>query len=91
MSLQVKQYKARNVEDQEILGKMKLLNPQEVTEVMDFIDFLLARQPARHPLMQLLIGTSGDEIGLETLRHQLTNISGTTAETVRAGHPMVQS
>lgn len=79
------QYDQQDVTDQEILRKIRQLNPREATEVLNFIDFLLIKQPERHPLMQLLADTAGPEIELAALRNRLNKISGTMAAQVRKG------
>lgn len=83
MSIQLKQHGLRDVKDQEILAKIRQLNPQELTEVMDFIDFLIMRQPKRLPLVQLMSETSGPETELVELRRRLAKISGKMSDTVR--------
>jgi len=71
---------------QAILDKLKHLEPYQIAEVIDFIDFLAERKQQQPPLMQLLYTTSGPRVGLEEVQRRLSKIPGTMSETVRALH-----
>jgi hypothetical protein len=66
-----------------ILDKLKHLEPQQVAEVIDFIDFLASRKQKESPLVQLLYTTSGPRLGLAEVRRRLAKIPGKLSETVR--------
>jgi hypothetical protein len=66
-----------------ILDKLKRLEPQQVAEVIDFIDFLASRKQKESPLVQLLYTVSGPRLGLEEVRRRLAKIPGKLSETVR--------
>jgi hypothetical protein len=68
---------------QDILEKLKRLEPQQVVEVVDFIDFLAARRPKESPLAQLLYATSGSRVGLAEVRKRLAKIPGKMSDIVR--------
>ena len=85
VSVQLRPDEDRDVNDGAILGKIRQLDPQELAEVMDFIDFLITRRPQRHPLVQLMGESSGPDVELGELRRRLSKISGTMAETVCEG------
>ena len=68
---------------QAVLDKLKHLEPYQVAEVMDFIDFLAERKQQQSPLVQLLYTTSGPRVGLEEVQRRLAKIPGKMSETVR--------
>ena len=65
-----------------VLDKLKHLEPYQIAEVMDFIDFLAERKQQRSPLVQLLYTTSGSRVGLEEVQRRLAKIPGKMDETV---------
>jgi hypothetical protein len=68
---------------QDILEKVSRLEPQQLVEVMDFIDFLAQRKLKTPPLVRFLNETSGAGVGLEEVRRRLAKISGRMSEVVR--------
>ena len=69
---------------QAVLDKLKHLEPQQIAEVMDFIDFLAERNQQQSPLLvQLLSTISGPRVGLEEVQRRLAKIPGKISETVR--------
>jgi hypothetical protein len=68
---------------QHILQKIGQLEPQQIAEVIDFIDFLAERKLKGFALVQFLSKTPGDRIGLEEVRMRLAKIQGKMSETVR--------
>jgi hypothetical protein len=68
---------------QAVLDKLKHLEPYQITEVMDFIDFLAERKQQQAPLVQLLYTTSRPRVELEEVQRRLAKIPGKMSETVR--------
>jgi len=68
---------------QAVLDKLKHLEPYQIAEVIDFIDFLAERKQQQAPLMQLLSITSGPRVGLEEVQRRLAKIPGKMSERVR--------
>lgn len=71
------------LKEQDILEKVKCLEPQQIAEVVDFIEFLSERKQKEAPLMQLLNETIVAPPGLESVRRRLAKIPGKMSETVR--------
>lgn len=74
--------------EQEILASLRRLEPQQVTEVVNFIEFLREKHtregsPPKHPLLQALRATPAPEVELKELRKRLTSIPGRMSDTVR--------
>jgi hypothetical protein len=67
---------------QHIVQKIGQLEPQQIAEVMDFIDFLAERNKGS-ALVQFLRETPGAGIGLDEVRKRLAKIQGKMSETVR--------
>jgi hypothetical protein len=72
-----------HVTAQHILEKIEQLEPQQIAEVMDFIDFLAERKLKGLALVQFLRETPGAGIGLAEVRKRLAKIQGKMSETVR--------
>jgi hypothetical protein len=68
---------------QGILEKIQRLEPQQIAEAIDFIDFLVRKSLKGPPLMQLLCATAGARVGLEEVRRRLAKIPGNMSETVQ--------
>ena len=68
---------------QAVLDKLKHLEPHQIAEVIDFIDFLAERKQQQSSLGQLLYTTSGPRVGLEEVQRRLAKIPGKMSETVR--------
>lgn len=68
---------------QHVLEKIGQLEPQQIAEVIDFIDFLAERKLKGFPLVQFLSETPGARIGLGEVRTRLAKIQGKMSETVR--------
>jgi hypothetical protein len=68
---------------QHILQKIGQLEPHQIAEVIDFIDFLAERKLKEFALVQFLSKTPGARIGLEEVRKRLAKIQGKMSETVR--------
>jgi hypothetical protein len=67
---------------QHVLQKIGQLEPQQIAEVMDFIDFLAERNKGS-ALGQFPRETPGAGVGLEEVRKRLGKIQGKMSETVR--------
>jgi hypothetical protein len=67
---------------QHVLQKVGQLEPQQIAEVMDFIDFLAERNKGS-ALVQFLRETPGAGVGLEEVRKRIAKIKGRMSETVR--------
>ena len=63
--------------------KIKQLEPKQIAEVVDFIEFLAERKQKESLLMRFLKETPGPIVGLEELRSRLSKISGKMSDTVR--------
>jgi len=68
---------------QNILEQMKRLEPQQIAEVLDFIEFLAERKQKGLPLMRFLSETSAPHVGIKELRRRLAKIPGKMSDTVR--------
>jgi hypothetical protein len=68
---------------QTVLDKLRYLEPQQIAEVIDFIDFLAERKQQQAPLVQLLSTTAGPRVGLEEVQRRLAKIPGQMSEIVR--------
>jgi hypothetical protein len=68
---------------QAVLDKLKHLEPYQIAEVIDFIDFLAERKQQQSPLVQLLYTTLGPRVGLAEVQRRLAKIPGRMSETVR--------
>lgn len=77
------QQEIHDLRSRDILEKIQQLNPKQVAEVVDFIDFLVQKKSTPLPLLQLMNETSGPELDLYELRRRLASISGTMADTVQ--------
>jgi len=73
----------KKMTEQDILQRIRRLEPQQVADVVDFIEFLAERNKPASPLLQLLSQTAGSRVGLEAVRERLTKIQGTMSDTVR--------
>jgi hypothetical protein len=69
--------------EQDILEKIKRLEPQQLAEVVDFIEFLAERNEKESPRVRFLSQLSGPRVGLEEVRRRLAKIQGKMSDTVR--------
>lgn len=77
------QQELRELSEQDLLEKIKRLGPQQIAEVVDFIEFLAERRHRESPLLHFLNETSGPRVGLEEVRRRLAKIPGKMSNTVR--------
>lgn len=73
----------KRLKEQDILEKIKRLEPRQIAELVDFIEFLTDRKQREAPLLRFLNETSGPRHGLEGVRRRLAKIPGKMSETVR--------
>jgi hypothetical protein len=73
----------REIAEQDILEKIRQLEPQQIAEVVDFIEFLTEKKKKTPPLLQFLDEISGPRIGIEEVRGRLAKIPGKMSDTVR--------
>jgi len=73
----------REITEQDILDKIRQLEPQQIAEVVDFIEFLTEKKKKTSPLLQFLDEISGPRIGLEEVRERLAKIPGKMSDAVR--------
>jgi len=77
------EHELQRLREQDILEKVKRLEPQQIAEVVAFIEFLSERKQKGAPLVQLLNETIRAPLGLENVRRRLAKIPGKMSETVR--------
>ncbi|MBI4526974.1 MAG: hypothetical protein HY695_24525 [Deltaproteobacteria bacterium] len=71
------------ITEQGIVDKIKSLEPQQIAEVMDFIELLAEKRRKESPLVRFLNEAVGPEVRLEELRKRLAKIPGSMAGVVR--------
>lgn len=69
--------------EQRILEKIRQLEPQQIAEVVDFIEVLTEKKQKKSPVVQFLNDMTGPGIGLEEVRRRLAKIPGKMSDTVR--------
>jgi hypothetical protein len=72
----------------EIYKKSKALNKEQISQVLDFIEFLkLNEKKGRriNPLIEFITAEADPEMTLDTVREQLSSIKGNLADTVIKG------
>ena len=73
---------------EEIYKKFKALNKEQVSQVLDFIEFLKLKGKKglrRNPLIEFITADADPEITLDTVRKQLSSIKGNLADTIIKG------
>ncbi len=78
----------RDNPSEEIYKKFKTLNKEQVSEVMDFIEFLKLKEKKglrRNPLIEFITADADPEVTLDTVRRQLSSIKGNLADTIIKG------
>lgn len=73
----------QRLKEETILEKIKRLEPHQIAEVVDFIEFLAQRKQKESPFVQFLNETSPSRLGLEDVRKRLAKIPGKMSDTVR--------
>jgi len=72
----------------EIYKKSKKLNKEQVSQVLDFIEFLTLRgrkEPRKNPLIEFITSDADPEMTLDVVRQQLSGIKGNLADTIIKG------
>lgn len=70
--------------EQSLVEKIKRLDPEQVTEVLDFIEFLAGRKQKTSPLDRFLRQIPGSRVSLEEVRRRLAKVPGQMSDAVRA-------
>jgi len=73
----------KDVTERGIVEKMKNLEPQQIAEVMDFIEFLAEKKQKESALGKFLTDSVGSAVRLEDVRKRLAKIPGRMADVVR--------
>ncbi len=70
---------------EEIYKKSKALNKEQVSQVLDFIEFLKLKEKKglrKNPLIEFITTDADPEITLDAVRQQLGGIKGNLADTI---------
>ncbi|MDA3915743.1 MAG: hypothetical protein PF690_02065 [Deltaproteobacteria bacterium] len=73
---------------EEIYKQFKKLNKKQVSQVLDFIEFLTLKQKKglrRNPLIEFITTDADPEMTLHVVRQQLSGIKGNLADTIIKG------
>ena len=73
----------KDVTGRGIVEKMKSLEPQQIAEVMDFIEFLVEKKQKESALGKLLTDSVGSAVRLEDVRKRLAKIPGQMSDIMR--------
>lgn len=68
--------------DQDLLARIQRLDARQRAEVVDFIDFLMAKQSRERPLLDAMQKAPRTKISLQDVRRRLSTIRGSMAKTV---------
>ncbi len=72
----------------EIYKKSKALNKEQISQVLDFIEFLKLKEKKglrKNPLIKFITAEADPEMTLDTVRKQLSSIKGNLADTIIKG------
>ena len=69
--------------EQDLLERIKQLEPQHIAEIVDFIEFLAEKKRQGVPLVRVLEEKAGPRVGLAEVRRRLAKIVGKMSDTVR--------
>ena len=77
--------KPESKEDAEraILERMSRLDAQQISEVLDYIDFLADKKQQLTPVAELLKEAAGPRVNLHDVRASLATIKGRLSDVVR--------
>ena len=73
---------------EEIYKKSKVLNKEQVSQVLDFIEFLVLKKKKglrRNPLIDFVTEEADSEMTLNSVREQLSSIKGNLSDTIIKG------
>ena len=76
-------HESKDLTEKSILERINALEPQQIAEVMDFIEFLAEKKQKENPLVRFLQETEGPPVELEELRTRLAKIRGQMSDVVR--------
>jgi Protein of unknown function (DUF2281) len=76
-------HESKDLREKSILERINALEPQQIAEVMDFIEFLVEKKQKENPLVRFLQESVGPPVGLEELRTRLAKIRGQMSDVVR--------
>ncbi len=69
--------------EQEILKRIGRLAPEDIEEVIHFIEFLSEKKPKSSPFVQALTTRAGPRVSLGQVRKRLARLQGKMSDTVR--------
>jgi hypothetical protein len=77
--------KPESKEDAEraILERMSRFDPEQIAEVLDFVDFLAEKKQRLTPVAELLKEAAGPRVNLHDVRASLATIKGRLSDVVR--------
>ena len=78
----------KNDLSEEIYKKSKVLNKEQVSQVLDFIEFLELKKKKglrKNPLVDFITAEADSEMTLDAVREQLSGIKGSLADTIIKG------
>jgi len=70
---------------EEIYKKAKVLNKEQISQVLDFIEFLELKKKKglrKNPLIDFITAEADSEMTLDAVREQLSSIKGNLADTI---------
>ena len=73
---------------EEIYKKFKALNKEQVSQVLDFIEFLKLKGKKglrRNPLIEFITAEADPKMTLDAVREQLSSIKGNLSDTIIKG------
>ena len=73
---------------EEIYKKSKVLNREQISQVLDFIEFLELKKKKglrRNPLIDFITTEADSEMTLDAVREQLSSIKGNLSDTIIKG------
>ena len=76
-------HESKDLTEKSILERINALEPQQIAEVMDFIEFLAEKKQKENPLVRFLQENVGPPVDLEELRTRLAKIRGQMSDIVR--------
>ena len=78
----------KNDLSEEIYKKSKALNKEQISQVLDFIEFLELKKKKglrKNPLVDFITAEADSEMTLDAVREQLSGIKGSLADTIIKG------
>jgi hypothetical protein len=76
-------HESKDLSEKSILERINALEPQQIAEVLDFIEFLTEKERQETPLAKFLNEITGPALRLEELRTRLATIRGQMSDVVR--------